>query len=64
LRGKRVFRQVQERGQRRHLDQRGGGFPLLDGESSGGLIADQRNVGERGVGGAEINADGKAGCHR
>ena len=61
VRGKRVLRQIEERGQRRRLDQRVRAFPLRDGEHLGLRIAAQRDIGERRVGRAEIDADGEAG---
>ena len=62
LLGKRILRQVEERGQHRDLDKRPRCFPLLDRQRLRRRIAVQRDIGERGIGGAEIDADREAGC--
>ena len=63
FRGAPLLRQIEERGQRRRLGERGRAFPLRDGERLWPRIAAQRDVSERRVRRAEIDADGKPGCH-
>ena len=63
FRGAPVLRQIEERGQRRRLGEGGRAFPLRDEERLGMRVADERNVGERRVRRAEIDADGKPGRH-
>ena len=57
LLGKRILRQVEERGQHRHLDKRLRRLALLDRQRLRRRIAVQRGIGERGIGGAEVDAD-------
>ncbi len=62
LGGDGVFGEIEEGGEGWGFGQAGQAVPLRDREDFGPGLAGERREGERGVGGAEVDTDGKAGA--